>query len=257
MPRSVGSVLIVAHRGASSGAGDTRPHAGPNVGPHPGPNAGQDLTENTLAAVRRAVAVGADLVEVDVRRSRDGAFVLLHDDTLTRTTMAAARYPERAPWRVADFDLAELRTLGVGTLAEALTTAPLLVELKEPHLDPGVVEHLAEVVAPYQATVQVQSFDVPAMKHLKTLAPDLSVALLGRPPVENLRALATWADGVHPHHWRADASYVSAIRRSGMRCLVWTVNRRRALSRALRLGVDGIITDRPVLLAELVSPVGS
>ena len=77
-PRS--RVLTIAHRGASA-----------------------DAPENTLAAVRRAVAVGADLVEVDVQRTRDGALVLMHDTTLTRTTDVRRVFPHRAPWRVADF----------------------------------------------------------------------------------------------------------------------------------------------------------
>src|SRR5689334_10492901 len=85
-------VLAVAHRGAS------------DVAP-----------ENTLPAVRRAVAAGADLVEVDLRRARDGALVVLHDATLARTTDAARRLPGRAPWRVEDLTLAEVRLLDAGS----------------------------------------------------------------------------------------------------------------------------------------------
>jgi glycerophosphoryl diester phosphodiesterase len=245
-------VLTVAHRGASW-------HA----------------PENTLAAVRAAVALGVDMVEVDVQRTRDGALVVMHDATLLRTTDVRNRYPGRAPWSLSELTFAELRGLDAGgwfspahtgervpTLAEVLavlrgTGTGLLLELKRPDLHPGVVADLAvELVAHHRASgppvdVVVQSFDVPAMKELKTRLPMLPVGLLGRPAVANLAALATWADQVNPSHLAADAAYVRAVRAHGMQCFVWTVDRVPTLRRALRLGVDGIITNRPDRLAAL------
>ena len=84
-------VATIAHRGASS-----------------------EAPENTLAAVRRAVQLGADMVEVDVQRTCDGVLVLMHDATLTRTTDAADVLPDRAPWSVADLAYAEVRRLDAG-----------------------------------------------------------------------------------------------------------------------------------------------
>ncbi len=83
---------IVAHRGASS------------VAP-----------ENTLAAAAAALKLGADMWEFDVRQTRDGVLVLLHDHTLTRTTDARTVYPRRSPWRVADFTLEEIALLDAGS----------------------------------------------------------------------------------------------------------------------------------------------
>ncbi len=73
--------------------------------------------ENTLVAAAIAHARGAHLWELDVTLTRDGAPVVFHDDTLTRTTDVATRpeFADRAPWRVADFTLAELRTLDAGS----------------------------------------------------------------------------------------------------------------------------------------------
>jgi glycerophosphoryl diester phosphodiesterase len=70
--------------------------------------------ENTLAAAREAREVGADLWETDVSVTADGELILLHDDSLARTTDARTRFPGRAPWRVASFTLAEVRTLDAG-----------------------------------------------------------------------------------------------------------------------------------------------
>src|SRR5688500_13615694 len=86
------AVLAIAHRGARARA-----------------------PENTLAAVREAAALGADAVEVDVQRTRDGALVLVHDATLSRTTDAASRLPRRGPWSVGSMTLREIRRLDAGS----------------------------------------------------------------------------------------------------------------------------------------------
>ncbi len=70
--------------------------------------------ENTILAARRAVAVGADLWELDVAMTADGELVVLHDDTLERTSNAGQVFPDRAPWPVHTFTLDELRKLDFG-----------------------------------------------------------------------------------------------------------------------------------------------
>ena len=82
----------------------------------------------------------------------------------------------------------------------------------------------------------------------KTQAPTIPVGLLGTPGRANLPALATWADQINPSHHSVDSAYVDRVHRLGMECLVWTVNRGAGMERALRLGVDGIITNRPDVL---------
>jgi len=71
--------------------------------------------QNTLAAGRKAFEAGADLWGIDVRLTKDGVFVLMHDKTLTRTTNVKEVFPDRAPWRVEDFTLAELERLDAGS----------------------------------------------------------------------------------------------------------------------------------------------
>lgn len=84
--------LIAAHRGARSLA-----------------------PENTLAAAQLALAAGAKMWEVDVRFSRDGELVLLHDPDLKRTSDAQSKFPSRSPWLVDDFTLDELKSLDFGS----------------------------------------------------------------------------------------------------------------------------------------------
>lgn len=239
-----GGVANIAHRGASAYA-----------------------PENTLAAVRKAIARDADLVEFDVQRTRDGALVLLHDLTLERTTDVRRVYPRRAPWRVADFTHDELMRLEAGswhapeyageripTLTEALEVLGLggvgaLVELKRPALYPGIVGEVAETI-PAGRTV-VQSFDHAAMRELKQARPRLTVGALGSPAAWRLPELVRWADQVNPHHRLVDRAYVDRVHQAGMACHVWTVNSPAAMRRALRLGVDGVITNHPDTLHEV------
>jgi glycerophosphoryl diester phosphodiesterase len=85
-------ILNIAHRGARSLA-----------------------PENTLAAARKALEIGADMWELDVALSADGEIVVLHDDTLERTSNVAEIFPGRAPWRIHEFTLEEIRRLDFGS----------------------------------------------------------------------------------------------------------------------------------------------
>ncbi len=212
------------------------------------------------------------MVEVDVQRTRDGALVLMHDSTLLRTTDVRTRFPGRSPWRVEELTFDEIRTLDAGswlsptfagevvpTLAEAVevlrqSATGLLLELKLPEHHPGVVTDLVRELksipgyrpgALSSGSLVVQSFDVAAMKQHKTLAPAVPVGLLGRPRRSNLPALSTWAQHVNPAYLCTDEAYVARVQELGMRCLTWTVDAPRSMRRAARLGVDGIITNRP------------
>jgi glycerophosphoryl diester phosphodiesterase len=92
MTKEIPEVRIIAHRGARSLA-----------------------PENTLSAAIKAYESGADGWELDVAVSADGELVLLHDDTLERTSNAAQVFPERKPWSVYDFSLEELKKLDFGS----------------------------------------------------------------------------------------------------------------------------------------------
>lgn len=85
-------VLVIAHRGFRS------------IAP-----------ENTLLAASKAFAVGADMWELDVAATTDGELIIMHDDTLLRTTNVKEMFPARDPWSVYDFSLAEIKSLDAGS----------------------------------------------------------------------------------------------------------------------------------------------
>ncbi len=232
--------------------------------------------ENTLTALRQAVELGAEMVEVDVQRTRDGALVLAHDADLARTTDAARVLPRQAPWRIADLTLAEVKRLDAGawfspayagkripTLHEALdllatTGTGLQLEVKNSQLYPGIAADVAEALLSRpdylkSAGVIVQSFDHDVMRDFAGLGTNVPVGLLGHPPVRRLAAVAEWAAQVNPRHRRTDQPYVDAIHAAGLACLVWTVDRPADMTRVLDLGVEGVISNRPDVLRRVLA----
>jgi glycerophosphoryl diester phosphodiesterase len=236
--------------------------------------------ENTLAAFTLGVEQGADLVESDVQRSKDGVLVLMHDTTLSRTTDVEEVFPDRAPWRVSDFTYEEIQQLDAGswfseeyagepvpTMAQMVelvrpTRAGILMELKSPALYPGIEQQVAEEFAAYPGYVEsavraerlvVQSFDWESMKRYNEIQPSVPVGLLGRPAEALLPELSTWADQINPSFRTFDAAYVEAVHELGMEVHTYTVNAAGDMHLVLDRGVDGVITNFPDVLEDVLA----
>lgn len=231
--------------------------------------------ENTIAAIREAIACGADRVEFDVLLTRDGAPVVIHDPDLDRTTDG------RGP--VAARDLPEVRRLDAGrwfqprftgervpTLEEALRECrgrtAMNLEIKPEAVDPGPGEARegieARVVEAIRAlglekSVAVSSFEPRALLRVGRLAPEITLWSLYEPglhrgmgPREVCAAVRSAAfgcavDEVSPR-WIAEAH------REGLRVNVYTADDPAVLRELIRLGVDGVFTNWPDrLLREL------
>ena len=225
-------VLAIAHRGASAYA-----------------------PENTLAALRAAVELGCDLAEVDVQRTRDGVLVLTHDAELTRTTGCRRQVGELTHRELERLDAGAWFSPAyagerVPTLEQALdalcgTGTGLLLEIKQPALHPGIAVDVARALRGHEGRVVVQSFDHDVMRDFSRLDTGRPVGLLGHPSLRRLSHLAGWASMVNPRHRRATPAYVDAVHDAGLDCYVWTVDRDADIRRALELGVDGVISNRP------------
>lgn len=235
--------------------------------------------ENTLAAFELGVAQGSDLIESDVQRSKDGVLVLMHDITLSRTTDVEQVFPDRAPWRVSDFTYDEIRQLDAGswfseeyagepvpTMAEMVellrpTRAGILMELKSPALYPGIEEQVADEFASSPGYVgsavraerlAVQSFDWTSMARYHEEQPSVPVGLLGRPDEALLPELSTWADQINPSFRTYDADYVETVHELGMEVHSYTVNRPADMHLVLDRDVDGVITNFPDVLEDVL-----
>lgn len=208
-----------------------------------------DVPENTLASIRRALAHGADGVEVDVRLTQDGVPVLAHDAGLWRTAGVDRE--------LSGVDLADLPAVHgepVPTLADALALVqgPLVVELKTPpwRTPCPVAPVVAELRRHRLDGVVVSSFDRTRLAQLRAQLP-VRTALLGRPGVPAgvvvRRALADGHDQVHLHARSvlARPDSVTAARACGVEVLAWTVDRPADLLRCREIGVHGVICDDP------------
>lgn len=253
-------ITVTAHRGASAYA-----------------------PENTLAAFAVGIEQRADWIESDVQATKDGELVLMHDTTLSRTTDVERRFPGRSPWNVKDFTLAEIKTLDAGswfgqeyagepvpTLKEMVeqvrpTRSGILMELKSPELYPGIEKLVAAEFDSFPGYVPaavaadrlaVQSFDFDSMKTYKNIQPEVPVGLLGTPAYADLDSY-TWADQINPHFGSFDAGYVARVHALGMDIHSWTVNDAATMSAVLDRGVDGIITNNPDVLREVIGERGT
>ncbi|WP_371501997.1 glycerophosphodiester phosphodiesterase [Kitasatospora sp. NBC_00374] len=210
--------------------------------------------ENTLPSVVQAFAAGADAVEVDVRLTRDGVPVLLHDATLERL------WGDPRPIdRVTLDQLADLGSPGlrVPTLAEAVKAtaetpaARLLIDLDTP----GPVAATVEAVAALGAEDRVAYCGpATAMLAVRELAPAAELALTWKQPRLPVRALL---DDLRPHSINppfglVDAGFTAAAHDAGLAVSTWTVDLRRTMVRMLRARVDSVTTNRIALLRSVL-----
>ncbi|MFC4015324.1 glycerophosphodiester phosphodiesterase [Nonomuraea purpurea] len=224
--------------------------------------------ENTIAACVLSGKQGANMCEFDVQQTNDGELVLIHDQTLNRTTNVEDVYPERAPWRVADFTLEEIRRLdagswfssryqgeGVPTLKQALDNMGgggpgLLLEIKHSPLNPGIDRRVATELQENRSLwggkrLVLQAFDWKAVRALHRMLPEVPVVVIGKPGLGQLDELSGYAKGITLPHSGLTPDYISKVHDRGMRVYTSTANRRPLIRRLIAYGVDGIMTNRP------------
>ncbi|MEU3826289.1 glycerophosphodiester phosphodiesterase [Streptomyces sp. NPDC029080] len=207
--------------------------------------------ENTVGSLRSALDRGADAVEIDVRLTRDGVPVLLHDETLRRLWEV-----DRPLGTLSAEELRGLTAGGVPTLAEALAAtgdSRVMVDLCG-RVDRRTVERTLDVVRACGARDRVlYSAHAEAMLAVRAADPGAEIALTWTtlaPPRPALLA------AVRPRWLNYRFSLVSRelaarVHRDGYLLSVWTPDTRRSLTRLLDLGVDSITTNRIGLLHAL------
>ena len=222
------SVLRIGHRGAAGYA-----------------------AENTLAAIQKGIALGVDFIEIDVRCTADGVLVILHDETVNRTTNGKGR--------VDRLSLREIKNLNAGndesipTLEEVLNVvkgkAGLMVELKITGVARQAVEAVRE--AEFREPVIYASFLHDELAYVRTSDPGASLMVLfGRlPQAPVARAIAYGSSHVGLRHNTATPALVGACHQAGLRVFVYTADALSDIQHARSLGVDGIISNFPDRIA--------
>jgi glycerophosphoryl diester phosphodiesterase len=200
--------------------------------------------ENTLASFAAGLEALDVLgfppaIEFDVRRSADGALVVVHDATLRRTASVRGR--------VRRHSAAELRRLGVPRVEEVFerfSTAEFHLEIKER----GIARQVRNLIARHGIAdrVVVSSFLWMELAPFRDVRVALTTAFPTRRAVRAAVEVGAWA--IHPEHRRATFALVEAAHGAGLKVNAWTVNTPRAYARMQRLAVDAVFSDNPLLL---------
>lgn len=224
--------------------------------------AADDVVENTLPAMRRAIAVGAEGIELDVRLTNDGVPVVLHDEDFVRVGGPARRVAEMSATDVGMVLLrgdATVPSLG-DVLAWAVAHRVLTnIEIKlAPDASDMVIERTIDAVrtaigdGPARDVALVSSFHVGVLRRWIATAPEIPAAMLVKTPA----ALAIWRTlggcaALHPAAALLTPALVAECRSRGQPLHVWTLNDPTALRLAFDAGVDGVITDDPTTAADV------
>ncbi len=229
-------VKIIAHRGAS----------------------GLVERENTLESFEKAIEINADMVEFDVRKTKDNKLVVCHDNILADLPVKLTEYEllERE---------AELQGYHLPLLSEVLLLCKgrifMDIEVKEHGFENRLIKELDKYVGPDEYSIK--SFDDRVSYSVKLINPKIQTGLLlGISRGDSRRRLSEIfpirrlkkckADFVSPYHGLIRLGFVRRAHRYNYPVYVWTLNRKKRIMKFLKKGVDGIITDRPDNAIEVI-----
>lgn len=238
--------LIIGHRGASALA-----------------------PENTLAAFRLALEHGADGIELDAKLSLDSQVVVIHDQTVDRTTIGKGK--------VKELTLAQLKQLDAGNFFDSQFAAEPIPTLEEVFDEFGgkilINVELTNYASPFDALpdlvadlvirfelqdrVLFSSFHPLNLVRIRRRLPDTPCAILTQAGADGRWMRGFWGrlaapKIVHPYFTDVTGDYLAHEHRLGRRVNVWTVNDPETMRRLFNLGIDGIITDDPRLAREVL-----
>lgn len=215
--------------------------------------------ENTVVSFLQALEMGAHGVELDVHLSKDGHLVVIHDESLEKTTNGTGLVVEKT--------LAELKALDAGShkggefaglqiptldeVFEALAgRIAVNVEMKAD--TDGIEQAVADCIARHDMTdkVIISSFKPTVLKRFADGQPHLKLGFLIDPFDEDAEALKIWMSSIkhharHPHYMTIDAAYVRVAHQFGYRVNTWTVNDVDHGVKLAEMGVDCVMTDTP------------
>jgi glycerophosphoryl diester phosphodiesterase len=213
-----------------------------------------DHRENTLPAFAAALALGADMLELDLRRTRDGTIVVLHDQSLLRLWEHDAS--------VGDLDVSDVARLGEGdtripTLRQLLDAVPadvdLMVDFTRREVVPGALDQALSAGALDRCLFVTGN--VEALRMLRGLSGRARIGLTWTegtdPPLPLLDKLG--AEYWNPMFSSVTAAGVDAVHEAGLRVSTWTVDAPEDMERVVSDGVDAVVSNR---VADLVAFLG-
>jgi glycerophosphoryl diester phosphodiesterase len=222
--------------------------------------------ENTLAGIEAALRLGVDAIEIDVHATADGVPVLLHDDTVDRTTDGRGDIRQMTFERARSLDagakqfVPQFHGARIPSLAEVLDLtrgkALLQIEIKEPDIEPQVaaVVRAADAIS----DCEVHSFGWRIVKEMRAVEPRMAAMHL-----TDSRRVVDWeqyfgfvlslhAQGVSVHYTSATPERVRAGQRRGLTFMVWTVDEERDIAAMVDAGADSICSNFPDVVSSVL-----
>ncbi|WP_394747135.1 glycerophosphodiester phosphodiesterase family protein [Spongiimicrobium salis] len=217
--------------------------------------------ENSLEAIQKGLALGADKIEIDIHQTQDGTLVLMHDKKVNRTTNGKGFIKNQ------DFNTLrslELKTsqgntdlpLRIPSLKEVLELVrpyeetKLLIEVKNSRSYPGLAKNLVDLIKAYNLTnrVEILSFDQKFIQEFKKTYPEFYTGIFVFGPLDYNTIKGIDAIGVYYHSLLLFPSFQKKLREKGYQIYAWNVNSQRSMQRLLDQEIDAIITDYPDVL---------
>lgn len=241
--------IIIAHRGASA-----------------------HYPENTMIAFRKAVEMNAEMIELDVALSKDGVPVVFHDTRLnqhtngrgylTNHTLDELKQLDAGSWFGPQFSGQTIPTLRE-VIAFASDTIALNIEIKpeavSDSIADGIEKKVVELVEEFdmQNHVLFSSFDYRALLHFKELAPQVPVALLysrgqSNHLLPNQLVKKYNVDAFNCSYRQLSKKWIANLNQYRIPSFVYTINSKRRMQKLIEAGVNGIFTDKPNLLRNVV-----
>ena len=202
--------------------------------------------ENTLMAFRKALALNVDGIELDVHLSSDGVLMVIHDETIDRTTSKKGF--------VNEYTSSELKELGIPTLIEVLDLVNCYcfvnIELKGRGTASTVVDVLNQYLAQRNweySDFLLSSFNWKMLEEVYGLNPKIRIGVLTETAIDEAVAFAkkVKAFSIHPEYLLLSKENVALMQEYGWAVYAWTVNALQDIQKIKSFGVNGIISDFP------------
>jgi glycerophosphoryl diester phosphodiesterase len=205
--------------------------------------------ENTLSSFRKAIELGVDAVELDVRQTKDLELIVMHDPAVDKTTNGKGAVKDLTLQQIKKLDAAKGER--IPTLGEALDfidkKVKILVELKETGYEEKVVEAIRE--RGLEKNVIVVSFHEDALRKMRTLDSEIETGLIYATHKNPVKAgLELKVQYLLPLYRFVHAANVQKAHENELKVIVWTINTAAEVEAYVKKGVDGIASDKPDIL---------
>ena len=208
--------------------------------------------ENTLLSFQKAIEIGVDGIELDVRLTSDGELIVIHDETIDRTSNETGF--------VNQFSLREIKKFRIDSKHEIPTLLEVLelvnkkcfinIELKEIETAEKVVALIEDFVTNKNwnySDFLVSSFNWHAIQNVRFLNPDIPIGVLTESDLEMAFTFAKFlkASTIIPHYLLLNDPEIQEIQEAGIKIFAWTVNENDTIEKMKTLNINGIISDFP------------